>query len=376
MKIAILTLPLHTNYGGILQCYALQTVLEREGHDVKVLTKPLYSKLYYLIWALAIIKRILKRVFLGKNVSILYAQHQLERKIIRKNTDRFVKTYIHSYPTNGWNKNLSKKFDAIVVGSDQVWRPAYVNPEEYCLSFLKDAEIKRISYAASFGVDNVDEFTKEQLKNCASLLKKFDSISVREFTGVDICRDNFGVEAIQLIDPTLLLDAMYYIGLISEKDIQKPIGNMLVYILDKTEDKIELVNKITKERGLVPYWLDSADEIDRSRPLEYSTKMSVEKWLYGFKKADFVITDSFHGCVFSIIFNKQFIAFGNEERGMSRFVSLLRTFDLNDRLVYSIEDYKNNKSTLLSTIDYEKVNNILNKERIKSFDYFGKNLKS
>lgn len=376
MKIAILTLPLHTNYGGILQCYALQTVLEREGHDVKVLTKPLYSKLYYLIWALAIIKRILKRVFLGKNVSILYAQHQLERKIIRKNTDRFVKTYIHSYPTNGWNKNLSKKFDAIVVGSDQVWRPAYVNPEEYCLSFLKDAEIKRISYAASFGVDNVDEFTKEQLKNCANLLKKFDSISVREFTGVDICRDNFGVEAIQLIDPTLLLDAMYYIGLISEKDIQKPIGNMLVYILDKTEEKIALVNKIAKEKGLVPYWLDSADEIDRSRPLEYSTKMSVEKWLCCFKKADFVFTDSFHGCVFSIIFNKQFIVFGNEERGMSRFVSLLRTFDLNDRLVYSIEDYKNNKSTLLSTIDYEKVNNILNKERIKSFDYFGKNLKS
>ena len=104
--------------------------------------------------------------------------------------------------------------------------------------------------------------------------------------------------------------------------------------------------------------------------------MSVEKWLCCFKKADFVFTDSFHGCVFSIIFNKQFIAFGNEERGMSRFVSLLRTFDLNDRLVYSIEDYKKNKSTLLSAVDYEKVNNTLNKEKLKSLDYLSKTLKS
>ena len=75
MKIAILTLPLHTNYGGILQCYALQTVLEREGHDVKVLTKPLYSKLYYLIWALAIIKRILKRVFLARHFFLKAIYH-------------------------------------------------------------------------------------------------------------------------------------------------------------------------------------------------------------------------------------------------------------------------------------------------------------
>lgn len=375
-KIAILTLPLHTNYGGILQCYALQTVLEREGHDVKVLTKPLYSKVYYLIWALAIIKRILKKVFLRKDVSILYAPYQLERKIIRKNTDRFIRTYIHIYPTSAWNKNLFKKFDAIVVGSDQVWRPAYVNPEEYCLSFLNDTEIKRISYAASFGLDNVDEFSKEQLKNCASLLKKFDSISVREFTGVDICRDNFGVDAIQLLDPTLLLDAKDYITLIDDKDVLEPTGNMLVYILDKTEEKVSIVNEIAKERGLMPYWLDSADEIDRSRPLEYSAKMPVEQWLYGFKKTDFVFTDSFHGCVFSIIFNKQFIALGNEERGLSRFVSLLRTFNLNDRLIYGLEDYKNNKSTLLSTIDYEKVNNILNEERTKSFDYLDKTLKS
>lgn len=376
MKIAILTLPLYTNYGGILQCYALQTVLEREGYDVKVLTKPRYSKFYYLIWGLAIIKRFIKKVFFRKDVSILYAPYQLERKIIRKNTDRFIKTYIHSYSVSSWNKSLSKRFDAIVVGSDQVWRPLYANPEEYCLSFINDARIKRISYAASFGVDNVNEFSKEQLENCSSLLKKFDSISVREFTGVDICRENFGVEAVQLLDPTLLLKAEDYISLIDAKEVQEPTANMLVYVLDKTEEKVSLVNEIAKDRGLIPYWLDSADGIDRSRPLEYSTKMPVEQWLCGFRKADFVFTDSFHGCIFSIIFNKQFIVFGNEVRGMSRFVSLLRTFNLNDRLIYGLEDYENNKIALLSTIDYEKVNKILNKERIKSFDYLGKTLKS
>lgn len=374
MKIAILTLPLHTNYGGILQCYALQTVLEREEHDVKVLTKPLYSKLYYLMWALSIIKRIFKRIFFREDVALLYAPYQL--KIIRKNIDRFIRTYIHIYPTRRWNKNLSKKFNAIVVGSDQVWRPAYSNPEEYCLSFLKDVEIKRISYAASFGLDNVDEFSKEQLKNCASLLKKFDSISVRESTGVDICKDNFGVEAIQLMDPTLLLDAKDYMSLIDKNNVQEPTGNMLVYILDKTEEKVSIVNEIVNERGLIPFWLDSSDGIDRSRPLEYSTKMSVEQWLCGFKKTELVFTDSFHGCVFSIIFNKNFIVYGNEGRGMGRFISLLRTFNLNDRLIYGLEDYKNNKNTLLSTIDYEKVNIIMNKERIISLDYLRKSLKS
>lgn len=109
MKIAILTLPLHTNYGGILQCYALQTVLERQGYDVKVLTKPLYTRTYYIIWFFAIIKRFFKRIFLGEKISILYAPYQLEIKNVRKNTNLFIDRYIHKYLTRSLSKKNIKK---------------------------------------------------------------------------------------------------------------------------------------------------------------------------------------------------------------------------------------------------------------------------
>lgn len=370
MKVAILTLPLHTNYGGILQCYALQTVLEKQGHKVKILTKPLYTKMYYVIWFFAIIKRIFKRIFLRKKISILYAPYQLERKKITENIEKFIKKNIHLYHISNWNSKLSKKFDAIVVGSDQVWRPLYVNPVEYCLSFLEGANIRRISYAASFGVDNIDEFSDEQLKECTCLLRKFDRVSVRESSGVAICKNIFGVEAIQLLDPTLLLKYENYINLIDENEVYDPKGNMLVYILDRTEEKISLVNEIARDRGLTPFWVNG--EI----PFNNSSKISVEQWLYNYDKTEYVLTDSFHGCVFSIIFKKQFIVVGNKERGLDRFVSLLNIFKLDERLISDVRDYHNKKDLLLSLINFDRVGQVLNKERIKSYNYLNKYLKS
>lgn len=373
MKIAILTLPLHTNYGGILQCYALQTVLERQGYDVKVLTKPLYTRTYYIIWFFAIIKRFFKRIFLGEKISILYAPYQLEIKNVRKNTNLFIDRYIHKYLTRSLSKKISKKFDAIIVGSDQVWRAKYVNLEDYFLSFLGDEKIKRIAYAASFGVDNISEYSPEQLEKCIHLLRKFDYVSVRELSGVNICHRYFNINAIQLLDPTLLLAPNDYLSLIDKKNINEPLGNMLVYILDKTDEKVQLVNKIAAERGLVPFWIGIENKSE-SLSTGYSVKISVEQWLYSFEKADFVFTDSFHGCAFSILFNKQFIVIGNKERGMSRFTSLLSIFQLDERLIYSKNDYENRIINLSTDIDYKIINNILSIERDKSYDFFYKSL--
>lgn len=373
MKIAILTLPLHTNYGGILQCYALQTVLERQGYDVKVLTKPLYTRTYYIIWFFAIIKRFFKRIFLGEKISILYAPYQLEIKNVRKNTNLFIDRYIHKYLTRSLSKKISKKFDAIIVGSDQVWRAKYVNVEDYFLSFLEDEKIKRIAYAASFGVDNISEYSPEQLEKCIHLLRKFDYVSVRELSGVNICHRYFNINAIQLLDPTLLLAPNDYLSLIDKKNVKEPLGNMLVYILDKTDEKVQLVNKIAAERGLVPFWIGIENK-NESLSTGYSVKISVEQWLYSFEKADFVFTDSFHGCAFSILFNKQFIVIGNKERGMSRFTSLLSIFQLDERLIYSKNDYENRIINLSTDIDYKIINNILNIERDKSYDFFYKSL--
>lgn len=361
MRVAILTLPLHTNYGGILQCYALQTVLQRMGHDVKVLTKRQYGLSYYWIYPLAVCKRLIKRFILGKDVDILRAPHEL----IRKNTDRFIGHYINKYKFSNWTSDIALKFDAIVVGSDQIWRPEYFQPIECAfLSFLGESKVKRISYAASFGVDSC-EYTEKQLNICSSLLKKFDAVSVREFSGVELCSNYFGVNAVQLIDPTLLLSADDYRVLINNVVTKPSKGNMLVYILDKTEEKISLVNRIAAEKGLTPFWLDSPDDHNDNYPLKGQIKMPVEQWLRSFDDAEFVFTDSFHGCVFSIIFRKQFLAIGNYARGLSRFLTLFKLFNLEERLVFSSIDYKEN----MPSIEYNNINDIISALRDKSILY-------
>lgn len=365
MKIAILTQPLRTNYGGILQCYALQTILEQMGYKVLVLTKPPYSRSYCIIYPLAVCKRLIKRFILGKKIAIFKAPHQ----IISQHTDRFIHQYIHQYTQREWTVQIASHFDAIVVGSDQVWRPLYYQPiEEAFLSFLGDAKIKRVAYAASFGVDNC-EYTEKQRTNCSYLLKKFNAVSVRESSGVQLCQEYFDTKAVQVLDPTLLLSADDYRALIKKGKTQPSKGNMLVYMLDRTKEKEAFVERIAQEKGMTPFWM-SSETTDESLPLKQRIKMPVEQWLCSFDDAEFVLTDSFHGCVFSIIFRKQFLAMGNKERGLSRFQSLLALFSLQDRLILSSDEYKSN----LSSIDYDQVQTKLQSLQTQSLSFLKANL--
>lgn len=364
MRIAILTLPLHTNYGGILQCYALQTVLERMGHDVKVLDKPLYKRSYYIYWGMAILKRLIYKFILRKQIiSIFYTLFQTEtlvRRFVRKYTDRFIDRHIHKYLISEWNNSLVKHFDVFVVGSDQVWRPAYAwDIEQYFLSFLGNSNVKRISYAASFGLDNLCEYNDLQIRKCASLLKKFDAVSVREGSAVNLCKDYFGVDAVQMLDPTLLLTADDYIKLFKNEATVPSEGNLLVYILDKNEDENAICDSLASEKKLIPFWLDSPDEDNDDLPIGARAKMPVEQWLRSFYDTDFVLTDSFHGCVFSIIFRKPFIVVGNNGRGLARIESLLDLLDLKERLIFSSHDFLLRKNILLCQIDYSAVDNKL-----------------
>lgn len=119
------------------------------------------------------------------------------------------------------------------------------------LGFLGDADIKRVAYAASFGVDYC-EYTEEQRKNCSFLLKRFNAVSVRESSGVQLCRKYFDTQAIQVLDPTLLLSADDYKALIKKQNSTLK-GNMLVYMIDRTKEKEELVERIAQEKGLTPF---------------------------------------------------------------------------------------------------------------------------
>lgn len=367
MKVAILTLPLHTNYGGILQCYALQTILQRMGHKVKVLSKPRYGVRYYLTLPVLVVKNLYKSFFCKEYVRVFEMPYFYSAKKI----DIFIKKYINRYYIKYFNSRIGYKFDAIIVGSDQIWRPAYSSSiKEAFLSFIEECKVKRVAYAASFGVDYC-EYTEEQLNICSSLLKKFDAISVREFSGINICRNYFGVDAVHVLDPTLLLDADDYRLLVNATETEPSKGNMLVYILDKTEEKIELVNRIASEKGLIPFWLDSPDEHDEIMITDKCVKMSVEQWIRSFDDADFVFTDSFHGCVFSIIFRKQFFTVGNENRGLARFASLLNIFSLNNRLICSSNL---SEIRLDEDIDFNEVYKILHVKRNEAFDFIKSSL--
>ena len=168
MRIGILTLPLHTNYGGILQAYALQTVLERMGHDVCLIEKK-RQPLRLPLWKapLSYGKRIVKNLT-GHPFPIFYEKKMnREEPIVRQNTDKFINKYIKRRIVDDFSDIKETDFDAIVVGSDQIWRPKYFQEIEHTfLDFTEGWNIKRIAYAASFGTDKW-EYTPEQTERCS-----------------------------------------------------------------------------------------------------------------------------------------------------------------------------------------------------------------
>ena len=363
MRIGILTLPLHTNYGGILQAFALQTVLERLGHEVKVINKNTAYRLP--IWKAPFVysKRIVKNIC-GQHIPIFFEQKFLEEKpIIEQNTNKFIRKYIHTITVDDFSF-LSSDFDTIVVGSDQVWRPIYFRKiEDAYLGFAKDWDIRRIAYAASFGTDEW-EYSKKQTKLCKELLKCFDAVSVREKSAVDLCMRYFAREASHVLDPTMLLSADDYIGHFDLKALPKSQGTLLCYFLDESSEKKAVAAKMAEETGLVMFNVNAKVE-DWSISVEKRIQPPVESWLRGFYDADFIVTDSFHACVFSLIFNKPFIVVANKERGITRISSLLEEFNLKNRLVYTVNDLSSN----LKSICFDNINSFIRIKRNESIEF-------
>lgn len=374
MKIGIIALELRYNFGGILQAYALQKVLRNLGHDVihvdkimEVSLGPWYKK--YPIY----IKRSICKYILGKNI-IIKADIEQNRisNAIAKNTDLFIGKYIRKIRIKDFSNFKEEDFDVIIVGSDQVWRPKYFfsKIENAYLDFAKEWKIKRIAYAASFGTEEW-EYTEEQTNNCATLLKKFNAVSVRESSAVKLCYDNFGVKAEHVLDPTMLLLKEDYIKLFKDYNATQSDGNLFCYILDEGEEKKSIIDCVAKEKGLKTFYVNSRYD-DHNAPLKERIQQPVEKWLRAFYDAEFVITDSFHACVFSIIFNKPFIVYGNKERGLARFNSLLSIFGLEERIVSTKEE---SIKAISEPIDWERVNEVHRQWKEKSMSFLNNNLK-
>ncbi|MDR0427348.1 MAG: polysaccharide pyruvyl transferase family protein [Dysgonamonadaceae bacterium] len=376
MKIAILTLPLDANYGGNLQCYALCSVLQSRGHKVTVLhfggkPKPLY------IIPLSFTKRLI-RTLLGKKIESFYHDKKLKEEFSLNQSARdFINQYIPLIKINRSDLSLKEfnqaSYDACIVGSDQVWRIAYAFPsiETYFLDFITNENVKKIAYAASFGISE-KEFSKDQIKKCGQLIAKFDAVSVREDSGIDLIHSyNWECKNLrQTLDPTMLLDKEDYIKLMNENNEEKSDGQKLFYyILDMNEDKENLIHHVACEKKLNPFTVNKS--YSKKEKIEDRLLPPVEKWLKAFSDAEFILTDSFHGCVFSILFNKSFLAYGNKERGMARFSSLLSQFGLEDRIIYKSEDFQKQ----LKPIDWEQVNRLLAEKKQESIHFLQAHLK-
>ena len=375
MKTAVITLPLHTNYGGILQAYALKCVLEGMGHEAVVVDRkdkmplPVWYKAPF-VYASRALKKMLKP---GAGVEVLREFNYRKTLPLRAvNTQGFINQYIAPLVVSSYKHIRQGEYDAFVVGSDQVWRPRYFgNIEDAFLAFAKDWTVKRVAYAASFGTEQL-EYKYEELQTCSGLLEMFDAVSVREDAGVRICEEWFGYEGAEhVLDPVMLLDAEVYRTLAQKTENHSCRGKVMTYILDPSREKdcvVDFVARITG-KDVEKFFVD-----DSSRPLAGRVAPSVEQWLASFCDADFVVTDSFHGCVLSVLLHKPFVAVGNSLRGMSRMSSLLTMFGLDGRLVQGI-DPEDDGEYWLAEPDWKAVDAVLDDQREKSMGFLQNVLK-
>lgn len=377
MKIGILTQPLHRNYGGILQNWALQQVLKDMGHEPEMIFREYNAPKRSislivkrcLSWGKCLIKRYLFRqqtVFVHSPFARIYDTTRprfADRGFIKK-----ISRTRELFDDRELRKEISRhNFEAFIVGSDQVWREEY-SPriETYFLDFLADDDSRpRIAYAASLGKDQ-DYISKEKLPACQKLIKKFNAVSVREYGAITALKRDFNYDfAVKVLDPTLLLTAEDYRAVIKDKD-RNGRPHIAAYILDNNDDKNAILEDCAKTLSLA---VDKFSGEYDGKPM-----LTVSQWLANFDTADFVVTDSFHGCVFSIIFHKPFIAIANKERGLDRFISLLHDAGLEDRLVFSCNDFFKRKDGLLQHIDYNQIEKSLQKKRRDSFRFLDSGL--
>lgn len=366
MKIGILSYPLNNNYGCYLQSYALLHFLRQRGYDAEYIMRR-HNKPSWKVYLKYAIKTIfLNIIHLTWNSPIYnYEWHYMLKKGPRLYP--FYENHIipHTKPlyTTKDLEEKCKEYDVIIVGSDQIWRAEILsNVEDYFLGFIRDPKIIKISYAASFGKE-APGFSQKQLESCGNALSLFKAVSVREEVGLRLISD-YGWKCrncMVVLDPTMLLLKEEYMAMAIKG--KSPV--VFAYILDETDMKVTAVNRIADELSLDKVCvLSGVNNKDFVYP-------SIEKWLSGFVSASFVVTDSFHGVVFSILFNVPFAVILNRERGVARFETLLNMFGLGDRV---LKDKSDISKILNNKIDWEGVNDILNQKREESSYYLLSNI--
>lgn len=352
--VAILGVWYGANYGSVATYYALNRLISSFGLSVLMVDRPGNDDVY------EISERCHSRQFALKHYNI-------SRRYLVKDL-----------------KQLNNYADTFVMGSDQIWNRG-VNRHlgmTFYLNFVDDTK-KKISYAASFG-HGTDFASAADRVTISQLLDRFDGISVRETSAVDMCKEFYNADAVRVLDPVFAADREIFDELTEEvkEPVLSPDDNYLTaYILDPSDEKRDAVKYACERLGLKPLiMLDgnsrSYEEDKKKIYFEGCTfveGLNVEKWLHYIKNSKFVLTDSCHGASFAIIFGRELIAISNPRRGKLRFDSLMSLFDITNRLVEDGADILDNDK-LFAPMDYDNINAILKSEKERSVNWLREKL--
>jgi len=268
---------------------------------------------------------------------------------------------------------LNNRVSKFVVGSDQVWNRNLLSQmaiECYAFDFV-DPSKKIISVSSSFGSNHLVGGTEEERERLVKLLQRFSHISVRENSGVKLC-NSYGIDATRILDPVMLCDEKHYLEMISTSPARFQDNYIFYYTGDMQDLSIE---KIAEEIGCGMIKIDRYLDRDTSDLSETPTVNigTAENWVKCIHGSSFVVSDSFHATALAILFRKPFILFYgdmNLDSGLDRFVTLMETFGLNDRLFKNADDVRS--EDLLKPIDYDRVHSILRKEQERSMGWIRK----
>ena len=335
-KIGILTFNRAMNYGAVLQALALKEKLSQYddteiiNYRCELVEEKCKLRQGDLVWDTL-------RILLWGN------RNRKFRKFIKE---------ISSERVYGPQDVKEFPYEKIVVGSDQVWN--YNRTGEDDAFVLAGSDVKKYAYAASFGEGEIKEKQREVYKR---ELPNFRYIYVREQSGETICKEEFGVEAMTVLDPTLLLGKEDWKKYCAKPPKRK--GYVLMYTLWNSEEMKGIAKKVSKQLGLPIYNITTlardffGDKVIRDA--------DPKEWLSLFYNASFVITNSFHGTAFSINFNKPFYTFVDEELSV-RFKHLSKLFHLESRFKYKGDV----EVDAFDSIDYGSVNALLEEEKNRS----------
>lgn len=262
--------------------------------------------------------------------------------------------------------------DSFMVGSDQLWVQSYVGLVGYTFFLdFADENKKKLAYATSLGYSEY-KGTSEEKAIAKAYLQQFDAVSVRESSGEEICRDSFNINAVRKLDPVFLCEKSHYDHLADNAKIKIQEEYILCYILDPSEKKKEAVRFLEEKMGVKAIVILDMKTFSSSKEKwgqdNVIDNVGIEDFINLIKNCKYLLSDSHHGICFGLIYHKDFICIANKSRGYTRFESLFNLLDIRDHMVDDAGEILENPK-LLESIDYSRVDSILENEKKESLQW-------